>query len=92
MHIDWTINIGTLIQTGVVIVAVVGGFFALKNKLATLELILNTHAKDISDHSIKMNDYEKDLRDLVGTMQRIAAEFGMFLRLRNERRTDTAPS
>lgn len=89
MHVDYTINIGTIIQTIIVVVSVIAGYFAIKNKLTTLELLLGMHANDIVKHSTKMAEYEKDLRDLVGTMQRISAEFGMFLRLRGERRTDT---
>lgn len=90
MHVDWTINIGTIIQTLIVVVSVIGGYFAIRNKLTTLELLLGIHASDITKHSDKMAEYEKDLRELVGTMQRISAEFGMFLRLRGERRTDNA--
>jgi hypothetical protein len=82
--IDYTISIGTILQTITLILALIAGWNALKNRVTIFEEILKRHAEQLIDNSKKMAQYENDLRELVGNFQRLVGEFGMFVKLINK--------
>lgn len=90
MHIEWTITIGTLIQTAVIVIAIIFGWSALVNRLAILEKDLKEHKEDLMSHGERMDIYENDLRTLVGSMQKMIGEFGMYIRMDIESRKKTS--
>ena len=71
MELDYTITIGTIIQTGVIIFALIAGWNALKAQLKIFEHTLDAHSTSLINHVKRMDKYEERSIELVGHVQRL---------------------
>ena len=76
MNFDGTINLGTIIQTGILIFALIAGWNALKAELKIFENTLDGHTKLLTLHSKRMDKYEERAIELVGDIQRLIGIVG----------------
>lgn len=72
---DPTITFGTVVEIGVVVVSVVGAYYAWKQQisvqLAEFKGTLSEHTRAINDHASRFGRYEQEMKDVSGTLQRL---------------------
>ena len=76
IQFDWTISLGTAIQTITMVISLVAAWHALKARLIILEKSIEGHAVTLRDHSHRMDRYEERSLELVGDIQRVIGEIG----------------
>lgn len=71
---NWEINIGQVLSVVIFLLGVWGGairlYHLLDKRMDRFELTLGEHARTLVEHSGRMTNYERDMVDVVGDLQR----------------------
>lgn len=72
---DPTISFGTLIGIAAMVLSIIGTYYAAKQQLAIqlsrFESKLDQHSGTISEHSVRMGQYESEMKSVSNALQRL---------------------
>ena len=71
MTFDGTVTLGTLLQIGVMIVALIVAWGKLESKIASFAVNLEHHATAIEKHTMRLDSIDARLIDVIADLQRL---------------------